>query len=101
MWAPDARPEGARARALSEDLRFESSPGAGTSVVLEFTATQILFNEERGIDLSELDYLDPATARRVLLSAAERLPPFSIAVKAAITRQLTGAGGRAFGAARS
>jgi ubiquinone biosynthesis UbiH/UbiF/VisC/COQ6 family hydroxylase len=39
-------------------------------------------------------------ARRVLLSAAERLPPFSIAVKAAITRQLTGASGRAFGAAR-
>lgn len=58
----------ARARALSEELRFESTPGAGTRVVLEFTATQILFNEDRGIDLSELDYLDPATARRVLLS---------------------------------
>ena len=39
-------------------------------------------------------------ARRVLLSAAERLPPFSTAVKAAITRQLTGATGRAFGSAQ-
>ncbi|MBI5718018.1 MAG: 5-demethoxyubiquinol-8 5-hydroxylase UbiM [Burkholderiales bacterium] len=32
-------------------------------------------------------------ARRVLLAAAERVPPFSTAVKAAITRQLTGRGG--------
>ncbi|MBL8289143.1 MAG: 5-demethoxyubiquinol-8 5-hydroxylase UbiM [Rubrivivax sp.] len=32
-------------------------------------------------------------ARRALLGAAERLPPFSSVVKAAITRQLTGRGG--------
>ncbi len=39
-------------------------------------------------------------ARRMLLAAAERLPPFSTVVKAAVTRQLTGVVGRAFAAAR-
>ncbi len=57
-----------RARALAEDLKTFNRPEGGARVVLDFRATSLLFADERGIDLSELDYLDPATSRRVLAS---------------------------------
>jgi len=56
----------ARARALAEGLSLASRPGFGSAVTLEFAASSAIFGDERGIDLSELDYLEPALARRVL-----------------------------------
>jgi DNA-binding response OmpR family regulator len=55
-----------RAAALSEELAIDSTPGEGTSVTLRFSASRVEFDEEAGIDLSELDYLTPDLARRVL-----------------------------------
>lgn len=56
----------ARARSLSEELNFWSRPGQGSRVVLEFCASSVVFADERGVDLSDLDYFEPALARRVL-----------------------------------
>jgi anti-sigma regulatory factor (Ser/Thr protein kinase) len=58
----------ARARSLAEEMNFWSHPGQGTRVVLEFLSSSLVFADDRGVDLSDLDYLDPALARRVLLS---------------------------------
>jgi len=58
----------ARACSLAEQLNFWSHPGQGTRVVAEFLSSSLVFADDRGVDLSELDYLDPALARRVLLS---------------------------------
>jgi anti-sigma regulatory factor (Ser/Thr protein kinase) len=61
----------ARARALAEHLGIASRTGFGSSVTLEFAASSAIFGDERGIDLSELDYLEPALARRVLEQVRE------------------------------
>jgi len=56
----------ARARALSEHLHIESSPGAGTCVTARFAAVRVDFEEDDVIDLSEHDHLTPDLARRLL-----------------------------------
>lgn len=56
----------ARALALSEALSVESAPVVGTRVALRFAAWRADFDGAVGIDVSDLDYLDPAAARRVL-----------------------------------
>ena len=56
----------ARAMALSEDIEVDTAPGEGTRVTLRFTCSRVEFDEPAGIDLSELDYLTPDVARRVL-----------------------------------
>lgn len=85
----------ARARALSEDLRVDSRPGDGTQVELAFTAWRVDFDEDDCIDLSELDWLPPALARRVLESltgsGSEPLYNLSPALAVTVGRLLTGA----------
>ncbi len=56
----------ARAGALAEDLRLESTPGGGTRVELRFVTSRVTFDEDDFVDLSELDWFSPGTARRVL-----------------------------------
>ncbi|MBK7642509.1 MAG: response regulator [Planctomycetes bacterium] len=58
----------ARARALAEELEIESRPEGGTRVLLVFRTSQVAFEEEHGIDLSELDFLGPELSRRILNS---------------------------------
>jgi len=61
----------ARARALSEELQIESRPGGGTRVLLVFRASRVAFEEEGGIDLSELDFIGPELSRRMLHALRE------------------------------
>ena len=61
----------ARARALAEELEIESRPEGGTRVLLVFRASRVAFEEENGIDLSELDFLGPDLSRRILQSLRE------------------------------
>lgn len=56
----------ARVRALSESMRVSSSLDGGALVELEFALSTSIFADERGVDLSDHDYLDPALSRRVL-----------------------------------
>ncbi|HTF87801.1 MAG TPA: ATP-binding protein [Planctomycetota bacterium] len=64
---PNPLPSGlARARALAEDINIESRRDRGSSIALEFTASSVMFADERGLDLSDLDYIDPTMTRRVL-----------------------------------
>jgi len=58
----------ARCTALSEDLGIESTLGRGTTVRARFTSSSIQFEDDESVDLSDLDYLDPETSRRVLTS---------------------------------
>ena len=58
----------ARARALAEELEVESRPEGGTRVLLVFRASRVAFEEENGVDLSELDFLGPELSRRILQS---------------------------------
>lgn len=85
----------ARARALAEELRVESGAQTGTRVELEFTAWRVDFDEDDTIDLSELDWLPPALARRVLesLTGAGSEPLYNLSPALAVTvgRLLTGA----------
>jgi len=55
----------ARAAALVESLRVESSRH-GTAVTLRVAHLPSTFEEEVGADLSELDFLTPSGARRIL-----------------------------------
>ncbi len=57
-----------RARSLAEDMHVTSQPGRGSRIALEFAASSVMFADERGVDLSDLDYIDPALTRRVLSS---------------------------------
>ncbi|HUR28974.1 MAG TPA: ATP-binding protein [Planctomycetota bacterium] len=56
----------ARARALAETMRISTTPSGGACVELEFALSSSVFADERGVDLSDHDYLDPALSRRVL-----------------------------------
>ena len=56
----------ARAASLSEKLRVDTLPGAGTRLELAFAAYRSTFDEKGAIDLSELDWLTPGMSRRVL-----------------------------------
>jgi anti-sigma regulatory factor (Ser/Thr protein kinase) len=95
----DSRDGGlARCAALSEDLQVESSIGGGTDVLLRFSAYRVHFDEERHVDLSELDFLCPRTSRRVLetleLAGNEDLFHLSPALAVTVGRLLAGPGER-------
>lgn len=85
----------ARARALAEELRVHSRARGGTRVELDFVAWRVDFDEDDAIDLSELDWLPPALARRVLesLTGAGSEPLYNLSPALAVTvgRLLTGA----------
>jgi len=61
----------ARARALSEELHARSAPGQGTEITLAFASAGACFEEELGLDLSELDHLTPLIARRLLARVSD------------------------------
>lgn len=85
----------ARATALAEDLRVTSRPGQGTSVTLRFGTYPIDLDDGEDLDLSELDWLSPALARRVLesLGGGHTAPFYSLSPALAVTvgRLLAGA----------
>ena len=70
----------ARARALVEDLHIRSLPFLGTTVELRFVHQPIAIEFDGQLDLSESDYLDPATARRLIAAAraGHPLPPHAL-----------------------
>jgi anti-sigma regulatory factor (Ser/Thr protein kinase) len=76
----------ARARALSEGLQATRSPAGGSQLTLEFTASSVMFADERGVDLSDLDYIDPALSRRVLSALRDGSiePPFQFSPALAV-----------------
>ncbi len=76
----------ARARALSEELQIESRPGSGTRVLLVFRASRVAFEDEGGIDLSELDFLGPDLSRRILqaLREGQQSEPFHLSPALAV-----------------
>lgn len=83
----------ARAAALAEDLRIESTAGAGTRIELRFAVAPAAFDIEGEVDLSELDFLTPALARRVLESVRDGGDPryeLSPALAVAVGRLLAG-----------
>jgi FixJ family two-component response regulator len=55
-----------RAAALVEQFAVDSSPDEGTEVRLEFCVTRTSFGDQNKIDLSDLDFLAPETARAIL-----------------------------------
>lgn len=61
----------ARASALSENIRIDSQPGWGTQVQLRFSVYRADFDEAH-VDLSELDFFTPQTARKVLEAVQRR-----------------------------
>ena len=65
----------ARARALAESFKLSNRPEGGMRAILEFSSSSFLFAEEHGVDLSDLDYLDPMTARRLLESLGDDSAP--------------------------
>lgn len=69
-----------RARALVEDLRIRSLPFLGTTVELRFEHQPIALEFDGQLDLSESDYLDPDTARRLIAAAraGQPLPPHAL-----------------------
>ncbi len=65
----------ARACALAESFKLSNRPEGGMRASLEFSSTSFLFADERGVDLSDLDYLEPLTARRILESLRDDSAP--------------------------
>jgi len=55
----------ARAAAMAEDLRLESTPASGTSLTLTFGRYGAGFDDSDLLDLSDADYLPTELARRV------------------------------------
>lgn len=55
-----------RATALTEGLDIRSASGQGTEVTLRVSIFRANFDTDQLVDLSELDFFTPATARRVL-----------------------------------
>lgn len=97
-FEPSAALEGgglARAAVLAEDLRIESNRGQGTRAALRFSALRVEFDDGANVDLSDLDWLSPALARRVLASLgdgqAEPFYSFSPALAVTVGRLLAGA----------
>ena len=56
----------ARCTALSESVQLEAAPGEGTTARVTFSADTTQFDDGETADLSDLDYLSPASVRRVL-----------------------------------
>jgi anti-sigma regulatory factor (Ser/Thr protein kinase)/ActR/RegA family two-component response regulator len=69
--AGPARTGLARVAALTEDLSVSSRPGAGARVVLRVHLHRATFEGVDSVDLSELDWLSPELARRVLAALEE------------------------------
>lgn len=88
----------ARCAALAEDLSVASRLGGGTEVLFRFAAYRVHFDEERHVDLSELDFLSPRTTRRVIetleLAGNEDLFHLSPALAVTVGRLLAGPGER-------
>ncbi len=88
----------ARCAALAEEFSVESHLGSGTEVLLRFAAYRVHFDEERHVDLSELDFLCPRTARRVIetleLAGNEDFFHLSPALAVTVGRLLAGPGER-------
>jgi CheY-like chemotaxis protein len=76
-----------RASSLAEDLRIESTPGNGTRACLEFSAFPVKFDDEHIVDLSELDYLTPELAKKIVtfLESEEGESPFRLSPALAVT----------------
>ena len=83
-----------RIAALAEEMSLDSRPGVGTEVRLEFCVTRSKFGDQNKIDLSELDYLAPETARAVIeaieASEGEHSLHISPAMAVTIGRLLSG-----------
>jgi len=62
----------ARVSALSEHVLVESEPGRGTSIRTRFALYAAALEANGELDLSELDWFEPATSRMVLESLADR-----------------------------
>lgn len=77
----------ARASSLAEDLRIESTPGSGTRAFLEFSAFPVKFDDEHIVDLSELDFLPPDLAKKIVtfLESEEGESPFRLSPALAVT----------------
>lgn len=75
----------ARASALAEGLRIDSSVGSGTRVELEFEVWPVRFEGEEIIDLSELDWLPPALTHKVLSRLEKGESPFRLSPALAVT----------------
>lgn len=61
-----------RASSLAEDMTIEPcGPEGGSSVTLDFQRLPVGFHEQGAIDLDEIDYLDPSTAKKVLAALAD------------------------------
>jgi CheY-like chemotaxis protein len=77
----------ARAAALAESLRIDTSPGGGTAARVCFAVYRSGFDERGAIDLSELDWLTPGMSRRVLeiLRAGKAEEAFHLSPAMAVT----------------
>ncbi|MEM7519283.1 MAG: ATP-binding protein, partial [Planctomycetota bacterium] len=75
----------ARASALAESLRVDSSLGSGTRVELEFDVWPVRFEGDDVIDLSELDWLPPALTQKVLSRLETGESPFRLSPALAVT----------------
>ena len=87
----------ARVAALSESVEIDSRPGVGTRVALRFSVSRVEFDdEEESIDLSELDFLTPDVARRVVRAVRRRdaggVFQLSPALAVVVGRMLSGPG---------
>lgn len=87
----------ARVASLSESVEFDSRPGQGTRVAMRFTVSRVEFDdEEDAVDLSELDFLTPDVARRVLRAVRRRdtagVFQLSPALAVVVGRMLSGPG---------
>ena len=76
-----------RTSSLAEDMRIESSPGNGTRAVLEFSAFPVKFDDEHIVDLSELDFLSPELAKKIVtfLESEDGESPFRLSPALAVT----------------
>lgn len=69
--ALDARSGIGRMHCLAEAVAIRSEFGVGTSVTLDFRVTTTEFEEEDRIDLTDLDFLMPSTAKELLETLGE------------------------------
>lgn len=77
----------ARASSLAEGMHVESSAGNGTRAYLEFNAFPVKFDDEHIVDLSELDFLPPALAKKIVtfLESEDGESPFRLSPALAVT----------------
>jgi ActR/RegA family two-component response regulator len=84
----------ARACALCEDLAVDGMRGGGTRVRLRFHVARTAFDDGRELDLSELDFFTPDSARAVLAAldtaGAQDVFQLSPALAVSLGRMLAG-----------